>query len=252
MVSISRMFGTFMLISVLSVLGCGKGGGGSSTGPTTSTGAEFQIDTGGILYGMYWNGQDLMAGSTSAYKKGGYYIIGSCPNAPHGEDNADNVNSQSFKNGGSLRVNETRALSGRLRSPTTFCPGADYIVSIKRTSDTAVESDIIISPLPAIYAALSLPMDLTRSVFDIYRWPGGSGQYDAINIGLNIGPQTWIEACSSSLKICVRRTVLYGDPTNSLFYNNNGIHNTELGLGDFIPAGKSFYIKERIDITGFN
>ena len=251
MVNISRREALFLLGSGVAAFGCSKGGGGSKITATTTSGAEFQVDTGGILYGMYWNGQDLMAGSTSSYPKGGYYIIGSCLNSPLGGDDANNVNSQSFRYGGSLRVGETRVLSNKLRSPTTFCPGAEYVVSMKRTSDMVVESDIYIKPLPAEYVALSLPTDLTRSIFDIYRWPGGSGRYDDINVVFRTNPAAWIEACSLDLKICVRRTITYGDYTDALFYNNNGIHNLELHLGTNIPAGKPFHLRERIEITSF-
>ena len=239
------------LMIIIALAGCGGKGGSNVNGPTTTEGAEFQIDTGGILYGVAWNGQNLTAGSIKEYKKGGYYIIGSCLNSPLGGDDLNNVNSQSFRFGGSLKVGETRELSGTLRSPTTFCPGAEYTVIIKRVSDAAVESDISIRPLPKIYAALSLPIDLTRLLFDIYRWPGGSGQYDAIDGGLNISPQEWIEACSSAMKICIRRTVLYGDYALAQFYNNNGIHNLELFFGGHIPAGKTFHLRERIEITKF-
>lgn len=243
----------FALAALVSA--CSGGGGGGSNGgtpTTTESAAEFQVDTGGILYGMFWNGHNLMAGSLSSYPKGGYYIIGSCPKNGTSLDDIDNVNSQTFTYGGSLGIGESRTLADVLRSPTTFCRGAAYMVNIKRTSDTTVDSEINIGPLPVEYAALSLPMDLTRSIFDVYRWPGGSGKYGDFGVVKNVGRQAWVEACSSVLKICVRRTILSGSYREALFYYNNGIINTELGFGIFLKQNSSFRLTERIEIRSFN
>lgn len=245
--------------------GCGGGGGSSVTGstsPISTTGVEFHTDSGGILYAIYYQGVDLTQGYGS-YEKGGYYIIGGCFKNGVAIDDENNINSQSFRSEGPLGINKARFFKGMLRSKTNFCKGPEYEVWIKRQDEFSVVTEVSIRKLPVDLATLSVPLDLTRDPnnhhFDTYRLSNGrSGRYDSISqnvstpggyVGvLEFGPVDWMEACSSSLKVCVRRTSMGGSYRSALIYRHFGTDNLEKRFGTDLPAGSEFFLREEIRI----
>ncbi|MBI5742579.1 MAG: hypothetical protein HZA25_01940 [Candidatus Niyogibacteria bacterium] len=260
---------------------CGGGGGnGVSTTPTkqTTEQIEVQLDSGGGIYALFYGDTNLMGVTHTVYDyKGGYYLIGSCPQNGQAIDDENNVNSQTRRLGKILEVGATITVNDNMTSPTTFCPGAPYTMKFSRPENNLLTVEIDVGPLPAEYASLSVPMDLQKSLIASFRFPGvatyeqmsgvcnnlitmsGDGaSYDtldpvcAIKGGLSTGvalshTSYAVEACSDSLKICVKRTILeIGECREVLAYNHSGADNIEIGLGHSSPLGATFHLKEEI------
>lgn len=269
------VFITLALLLIL--LACG--GGGSST-PTkqTSEQIEVQLDSGGGIYALFYGKDNLMGTTHTVYDyKGGYYLIGSCPQNGIGVDDENNVNSQTQKFGELLIVGKTVTASHTMSSTTTYCPGAPYTMKFSRPENNRLIVEIDVGPLPAEYAALSAPMDFQKSLIASFRFPGvttyekisgtcnnfvtmtGDGaNYDSLDPvckikgGASAGvarsnTSYAVEACSDSLKICVKRTILeIGEYNEVLAYNHSGTDNIEIGLGHPSPSGTTFHLKEEI------
>lgn len=56
-----------------------------------------------------------------------------------------------------------------------------------------------------------------------------------------------VEACSSQIGICVKRTIINIGRYAGVFTNNHhGTNNTEINLGNFAATGSSFFLEEEI------
>src|SRR3989344_3804276 len=82
---------------------------------TTSEQIEVQLDSGGGIYALFYGETNLMGVTQTTYDyKGGYYLIGSCPQNGLAIDDENNVNSQTQQLGKILAVGETITANGNM------------------------------------------------------------------------------------------------------------------------------------------
>jgi hypothetical protein len=271
------VFSSLFTIATLAILpACG--GGNNTPIKTTTEQIEVQLDSGGGIYALFYGDTNLMGVTHTAYDyKGGYYLIGSCPQNGLAIDDENNVNSQTQRFGKNLAVGKTITTNGNMTSTTSLCPGAPYIMKFSRPENNRLTVEIDIGPLPAEYVALSVPMDFQKSLIASFRFPGvttyeqmssicnnlitmnGDGaNYDTLDpvckikgglsAGIAISHTSYaVEACSDSLKICIKRTILeIGEYHEVIAHNHSGTDNIEIGLGHSSPLGTIFHLKEEI------
>lgn len=106
---------------------------------------EMRVEPGRII-SLKWRGTELL---------GGYYIIGSCTGK---DDPANNVSSYDTTDGTHL-------------STPGSCPGAPFTMDV--TGYNPIHVKLTVGPLPADYAALSVPMDPhPKSLFSSFAFDG--------------------------------------------------------------------------------
>ncbi len=265
------------LALILAACGGGGGGGGSSVSTSTTNQLwEIHLDSGGGIHTMFYRGANITQGFGN-YRKGGHYIIASCPKGGQGIDDQDNIMSQSFSPAGLLNIGDTKGFGGVLRGTTSFCKGARYSVTYERKSELVIIATLTLGPLPQEYASASVPGDWTKGLFNTYNFStpqhqistSGCGATTTVNKsggtygsipatcgtpGGSVGiaqatGAVWVEACSSQLKACLRRTRISGNVQAALVFNHWGTNNTEWSWGIFIPANSYLTLVERIEIV---